>query len=131
MQTGYEGVDYVRVREQLSWSQSENQNKEIVIEIIDDDVWEIDECFWIELDGRDHRNGENRIQDKAKICIRDDDDPGNCTDAEWTEWSHCQNDSFGIVQVFREKLVSFIDNTTGNIDCETVVESEICIGGLC
>jgi len=145
---GYQEVDYVQHNGTLFWGVGDNDPKNLTIQIIDDDVWELDECFWIRLwEMRmvtEERMGFKRakekmikekrrrkvVHDKLKVCIRDDDNPGNCTDNPWGNWSLCENSTFGIIQVTRFRMEAMEYPEEGLIVCERENQTEECIGGI-
>eukprot|EP01084_Bolivina_argentea_P309822 535948_1 len=114
--------DYVAISGNMYWKSDDMTIKNLSIKIIDDNLWEYDECFYFIV------YDENMVHDNVTICIYDNDDPGNCSDVNWSNWSLCMSD-YGIGQQVRTKNIG-ISDVFGTIYCETKIETQTCVGNL-
>lgn len=70
------GEDYVAIDEQVVFNENATFQK-VNIKIIDDDGWEPDENFYVELYDLDTGKKLEGADTETKVTIIDDDKPGN------------------------------------------------------
>ena len=117
-------MDYVNSSGTLEWAATDTSNRSVTIQIINDTLWEKEECFFLIL------YDDAIIHDKAEVCIRANGDPGDCDAvSNWNDWTNCSRD-FGIGQQVRSRQQRQTD-TIGTVHCETFMETQACTGNLC
>ena len=108
--TATAGEDYDEVNELVEFTKSE-KSKEILITIHDDDEWEPDEDFYLDLYDAESNEKLEGADTTSKVTIIDDDKPGELVFAEKRALRHPANEQICKV------LVKRVHGCDGKIKC--------------
>ena len=105
------GLDYEKINKRVNFKKGETE-VEILVAIIDDDEWEPDEDFFVELYDAETEQRLHGEDTRTRITILDDDKPGMIVFKEKKVLKHPANDAVCVVNISR------INGSDGKISCK-------------